>query len=276
MSGLAYVREDTQRFRYYCEFMPEMPDYVLKNRALWDEDAPNWVESGERAWDAEPDWGFWGIPETELGLLPTDMTGMSAIELGCGTAYVSAWMLRRGAKVVGIDNSDQQLATARRLAGEHGVQLELIHGNAEDVPYPDASFDFAISEYGAAIWADPYIWIPEAHRLLRSGSELVFIGNHPLHSMVMPRVGEAFVDRQLRHSYFDLHRIDWEDEEGDYGTEFNLPISGWMRLFDEVGFDIVSYHELRHPTGGDAVQYYVPAHWAHDFPAEQVWKLLKR
>ena len=98
------------------------------------------------------------------------MTGTDAIELGCGTAYISAWMVRRGARVVGIDVSEEQLATARRLATEHDRDLELIHCNAEAVPYPDESFDFAISEYGAAIWADPYKWIPEAWRLLRPGA----------------------------------------------------------------------------------------------------------
>lgn len=256
--------------------MTDLPDYVQKNRNLWDADAENWVESGERNWAGDPDWGFWGIPESELSLLPVDMTGMRAIELGCGTGYVSAWMARRGATVVGIDNSVRQLETAKRLAAEHGIELELIHGNAERVPQPGSSFDFAISEYGAAIWADPYEWIPEAHRLLRTGGELVFIGNHPLASVVQPRIGDANVDRELRYSYFDLHRIDWEDDDGDEGTEFNLPTSGWMRLFDRVGFDVLAFHELRHPTGGTAVKYYVSADWAHDFPAEQVWKLRKR
>jgi 16S rRNA G1207 methylase RsmC len=41
-------------------------------------------------------WGNWSLPEEELRLLPDDMTGMDAIELGCGTGYVSAWMARRG------------------------------------------------------------------------------------------------------------------------------------------------------------------------------------
>ena len=45
----------------------------------------------------------------------------------------------------------------------------LLHGNAESVPYPDNSFDIAMSEYGACLWADPYKWIPEAARLLRPG-----------------------------------------------------------------------------------------------------------
>ena len=101
----------------------ELPEHVKVNRAYWDESAANWVAMGERAWNLdEPDWGIWQIPESELGMLPRDMAGMDAIELGCGTGYVSAWMARRGAKVVGIDNSAQQLATARRLATEHSVE----------------------------------------------------------------------------------------------------------------------------------------------------------
>ena len=110
--------------------MSDLPDYVLKNRAHWDAHADEWVAGGERAWTSEPSWGIWGIPESQLRLMPKDMTGMRAIELGCGTGYVSAWMARRGASVVGIDNSEHQLATAKRLAAEHNVDLELIHGNA--------------------------------------------------------------------------------------------------------------------------------------------------
>src|ERR1019366_9873877 len=108
------------------------------------------------------------------------------IELGCGTAYVSAWLARRGARVVGIDNSESQLATARILQDEHELHFPLLFGNAEEVPYPDASFDLAISEYGAAIWCDPHLWIPEAARLLRPGGRLIFLGNGPLLVLTEP------------------------------------------------------------------------------------------
>ena len=46
----------------------------------------------------------------------------------------------------------------------------LIHGNAENIPLPDNTFDVAISEYGASGWCDPTLWIPEAARLLRASS----------------------------------------------------------------------------------------------------------
>ena len=252
----------------------QLPDHTKANRGYWDRTAPQWVASGERSWAEEPSWGIWGIPESELQLLPATMAGLDAIELGCGTSYVSAWMARRGARVTGIDNSAAQLATARRLASEHRIALTLVHGSAETVPCPDRSFDFAISEYGAAIWCDPYVWIPEAHRLLRPGGALVFLGNSTLASLCMPADGSLPVSEHLEREYFSMHRFDWSnaiDEPG--GIEFNLPISAWFRLFRETGFAVEDFLELRAPTPGPAMNSYVTADWAHRYPAEQVWKL---
>ena len=77
------------------------------------------------------------------------------IELGCGTAYVSAWLAGRGARPVGIDNSPKQLESARRFQTEFDLRFPLVQGDAEHTPFPEARFDLAISEYGAAIWLRP-------------------------------------------------------------------------------------------------------------------------
>jgi ubiquinone/menaquinone biosynthesis C-methylase UbiE len=149
--------------------MSELLEHVAKNREYWDDFARQYVESGERAWaQEEPAWGIWQVPEAELQVFSEQLAGKDAIELGCGTAYISAWLSRRGVRVVGIDNSDAQLDTARRLQRQYGLDFPLIHGDAEAIAYPDASFDFAISEYGACLWADPQRWVPEAapHQLV--------------------------------------------------------------------------------------------------------------
>jgi SAM-dependent methyltransferase len=255
----------------------ELSDHVRENRRHWDDAAPQWVAGGERDWAKDsPEWGCWLIPESELQILPPDMTGMEAIELGCGTGYVSGWMARRGARVTGIDNSAEQLKTARRLSAEHEVELALLHGNAESVPCPDASFDFAISEYGAAIWCDPKLWIPEAHRLLRPGGQLVFLGTAPLALICTPLNGEPTSDK-LHRDYFTLDKLDWREVEIDPGgVEFNLPISSWFQLFAETGFEILDYLELQAPERCTEDPFSVPAAWAKRFPSEQVWKLRKR
>lgn len=258
--------------------MSELPEHVAENRRYWNSMADAWVAPGERAWEQDAAWGEWRIPDRELPLLPATMQGQRAVELGCGTGYVSAWMRRRGASVYAIDNSEAQLATARRLNALHGLDdIEWVHGNAETVPQPDGSFDFAISEYGAAIWCDPTRWIPEAHRLLRPGGELVFLGHHPLTLVCSPVDGSQPAGERLERPYFDLGRLDWRAAvEDPGGIEFNLPISAWIRLFHDTGFDVVDYVEIRAPASATGSSGMATAEWAKRFPSEQAWRLRKR
>jgi len=252
----------------------DLPEHVRRNRARWDAWAEKYVEPGEAAWAREsPTWGIWDVPESDVGMLPADLAGRDAIELGCGTAYVSAWMARRGARVVGIDNSEAQLATARRLQRRHGLDFPLIHGNAETVPCPDASFDFAISEYGACLWADPRRWVPEAARLLRPGGRLAFLVNSHLISLCTPDdEGEAATDRLLRPA-FGLYRLEFP---GDSGVEFHLTHGGWIRLLRDSGFEIEDLVEIRPPETATTRYPFVTVEWARRWPAEEVWKVRKR
>lgn len=256
--------------------MNKLAEHVQANREYWDERAANWVAAGEHSWSAsEPYWGIWQLPESQLALLPKDMSGMRTIELGCGTGYVSAWMARRGATPVGIDNSAQQLATARMLMTRHELSFEVVHGDAEHTPFAAESFDFAISEYGAAIWCDPEVWIREAHRLLKPAGRLVFLGDHPLAAVCLNPAGER-CEAILHRPYFGLNRLDWREAEYDPGgIEFNRPISAWMSLFAQTGFVVERYQELAAPEDAKGAAFCVDAQWAKDWPSEQVWHLRK-
>lgn len=252
-----------------------LPEHVARNREYWDEQAADYVASGQRNWAAdEPSWGIWSIPESQAHLLPARLDGKDAIELGCGTGYVSAWLARRGARVVGIDNSPKQLETAHRLQEEHDLHFPLLLGNAEEVPYPDASFDFAISEYGAALWADPRKWIPEAARLLRPGGELVFLTNGFLAILCMPDYeADGPATERLLRPYFDHHRTVWPDEDG---VEFHLAYGDWIRLLRQSGFDVTDLVELR-PAEGATTRYpWMSLDWARQWPSEEVWKARRR
>lgn len=254
----------------------ELADHVRRNRAHWDLQAAGYVEDGERRWaQDEPTWGLWSVPESKLGVLPGDLAGRDVIELGCGTAYVSAWLARRGARAVGIDNSEQQLATARRLQRAHGLVFPLLHGNAESVPLPDASFDLAISEYGACLWADPDRWIPEAARLLRPGGRLVFLGNSHLMALCMPEEdGVAASERLLRPS-FGMRRLEWPNP-ADESVEFHVSHGEWIRVLRGAGFEIEALVEVRPPEGATTRYPYVTLEWARRWPCEEVWKAYRR
>jgi SAM-dependent methyltransferase len=252
----------------------ELPEHVRRNRAEWDSWAHEYVEAAERNWGTEEaGWGIFGVPESQLRMLPAEATGLDTIELGCGTAYVSAWLARRGAKPVGIDNSEAQLETARRLQREHGLEFPLLHGNAEEVPFDDESFDFAISEYGASIWCDPYAWIPEAARLLRPGGRLVFLVNAVLLALCWPDAENAAAGDRLLRPLFGMHRFEWSD---DNSVEFHLPHGELIALLRENELEVEELIEVRPPDGSTTAYPFVTLEWAQRWPCEEVWKARKR
>ena len=246
----------------------DRPEYVQQNVANWTRANTEYTDaSAVRAWAQEEiTWGVFENPESELNLLG-DVNGLDIVELGCGTAFFSAWLARRGARVVGVDPAPAQLATARRLQEETGIEFPLIEAIGEDVPLPDSSFDVVHSEYGASLWADPYRWIPEAARLLRPGGRLIFLCNSIVCAlcMTMDGVGEQLVRPQL-----GLRKVEWPDT-GE--VEFQLGHGDWIDLLRANGFEIERLVELFARPDAETHSYYkyVTPDWARKWPADEVW-----
>src|SRR4051794_40385986 len=110
----------------------ELSEHARRNRELWDSRLTVGFSARARAqWAAGPRWGLWEIPGDQLPVFPADLGGRDLVELGCGTAYVCAWAARLGARPVGVDNSERQLATARAMQEEFGQAFPLVHASAE-------------------------------------------------------------------------------------------------------------------------------------------------
>jgi SAM-dependent methyltransferase len=245
----------------------QLSEHAARTREAWNADAPEWVAAAEEAWASpEPYWGMWQVPEAEVRILP-DVRGLDVVDLGCGTGYWCAWFHRRGARPVGLDVAEAQLETARAMQRKHGIDFPLVHASAEAPPLPDGSFDLVFSEYGAAIWCDPDVWIPQAFRLLRPGGRLVFLCNSPLAILTAPDSDDPCGEMLVR-SQFGMHRLDWSDG----GIDFHLPHSAMLALLRDTGFDVEALHELRAPDGDDDdVRFFVRRGWARRWPCEEVW-----
>jgi SAM-dependent methyltransferase len=244
-----------------------MSEHVRRNRAAWDAAAGQYVDTGRRHWAQDASsWGIWEISEEDLGVLG-DVAGLDVVELGCGTAYWSAWLARRGARPIGVDVSDAQLASARALQSEHGLEFPLLHASAEAVPLPDAGYDLALSEYGASLWCEPTAWIGEAARLLRPGGRLVFMTNSLLIALCAPDEGAAG-DRLLRPQRA-IRRLEWP---GDEGVEFHLAHGEWIALLRNAGLTVEGLHELYAADGALPTRFtWVTPEWASRWPYEEIW-----
>jgi SAM-dependent methyltransferase len=254
--------------------LSEGPDYVARNRDVWSRTNEEYTdEQSRRAWAAERiTWGVFGVPEDDVGVLG-EVGGLDVVELGCGTAYVSAWLARRGARPVGIDVTPAQLETARRRMEETGIDFPLVEASAEDVPLPDASFDLAVSEYGASLWCDPARWLPEAARLLRSGGRLVFLTNSMLVTLCVPDDPGHATEGLLRPQR-GMYQVEWA---GDDGVEFHIGHGEWIDLLHGAGFEVERLVELYAPEGAKTHEYYdiATADWASKWPVEDLWAARK-
>ena len=246
------------------------PDYVTRNREVWTKTNAEFTDrAAQNGWaDGEITWGVFGVREEDVRALGA-VAGLDVVELGCGTAYFSARLASRGARPVGVDITPAQLDTARRLQAGTGVEFPLVEASAEDVPLPDATFDLAISEYGASLWCDPHRWVPEAGRLLRPGGRLVFLTNSMLMILCVP-FEPGYATEQLLRPQKGLHRMTWA---ADDGVEFFLGHGQWIDCLHGAGFEVERLVELYAPEGAKTHEYYdgATAEWASKWPSEDLW-----
>lgn len=249
--------------------MPEDEVDLVTNRRLWTlVNSAFSNEDAARAWASnDVTWGLFHAPERDVQVLG-EVAGLDVLELGCGTAYLSAWLARRGARCVGLDLTRAQLRTAARCQRRFGPVFPLIEADAQNVPLRSAAFDLVVSEYGASVWCDPERWIPEAARLLRPGGRLVFLTNSVLVTLCVPET-EGLASERLARPQRALNRVRWAGG----GTEFHPGHGEWIRILSRNGFVVESLNELYAPDAAANPDYYAiaSAEWASRWPVEDLW-----
>jgi SAM-dependent methyltransferase len=161
------------------------------------------------------------------------------LDLATGTGAVALRAARAGAQVTGLDLAPALVQTARRRAADEGLEIDFDVGDAERLPYPDASFDVVSSAHGVVFAADHRAVAAELARVCRSGGRLglsYWLPNPGL-AALMERTGyarpagadnprrwadEGYV-RDLLGAHFDLSFASgdcyWRAESGEASWE---------------------------------------------------------
>ncbi|MDD9205892.1 class I SAM-dependent methyltransferase, partial [Georgenia sp. 10Sc9-8] len=172
------------------------------NRRWWDAEAEEYLrEHGDFLGDADFCWSPEGLRESDARLLG-DLTAARVLEVGCGAAQCSRWLVGHGVEVVATDAAPGMLAQAARLDDATGITVPVLVADARRLPLADAAFDVAFTAFGALPFVPDAVAVHrEVARVLRPGGRWVFSVSHP--------VRWAFPDDPTRRgltadrSYFD-------------------------------------------------------------------------
>ena len=125
--------------------------------------------------------GFTTPPAGELVLFARVKPGDRVLDVGCGTGVVAVTAARCGAQATGLDLTPVLLERARENALIAQVEADFIEGDAENLPFADASFDVVLSQLGHMFAPRPDVAVAEMLRVLKPGGRLAFTTWPPEH-----------------------------------------------------------------------------------------------
>jgi ubiquinone/menaquinone biosynthesis C-methylase UbiE len=118
-----------------------------------------------------------GGPDLDAMLAAAATRGdQRVLDAGCGTGHTGLAFARLAAEVVAVDLTEAMLDQGRQLAAERGLaNITFQHGDVEQLPFPDASFDIVASRYSAHHYPHPQVALREFARVLRPGGAFLLV-----------------------------------------------------------------------------------------------------
>ena len=229
------------------------PETSKASRTYWDSAADEYLEEhGEFLGDDKFIWCPEGVDEASAQLLgPT--RNKRVLEVGCGAAQCSRWLVGQGAKVVAFDISLEQLRVAHKLDCRTGTAVRTVAADAVAIPFKDNTFDIVCSAFGALPFvADAEAALKEIARTLKPGGLLVFSVTHPIRWSMPDDPTPAGL--RITQSYFDrTPYVEVDDQGTAIYAEHHRTTGDWIRALTGAGFVVDDLLEPEWPAGNDQV-----------------------
>jgi SAM-dependent methyltransferase len=223
---------------------------VRANRRWWDGAAREYQdEHGEFLGDADFVWCPEGLREADAHLLGAT-AGRRVLEVGCGAAQCSRWLLSAGvAYAVGSDVSAAQLSASRDIDARLGTSVPLVQCDAQRLPFADGSFDVVCSAFGGVPFvADSAAVMAAVARVLRPGGRFAFSVSHPIRWAFPDDPGPRGLTATA--SYFDRTPYVEQDDAGHATyVEHHRTLGDRIREIVAAGLVLVDLVEPEWPDG---------------------------
>lgn len=183
-------------------------------------------------------YGSFAPSEEDLRLLGP-LEGLTVLDLGCGGGQDTVQFAQRGALVVAVDFSAQQLAVAQELARSCSVRAAFLLDRAETLnQVSSASVDLIFSAGVFQYVEEIRSCLAACRRVLRARGQLVFSVDHPFRGCFYDSETQELTSYPDR-SYFDAGPRSWNfAETGAVMRTYERPVSIWIDLLHEAGFRI--------------------------------------
>lgn len=219
-----------------------MDQYSDETRLMWNRVADDWDRQvgddgdSNRILNSDPVlWQFVG-----------DVAGITILDAGCGTGYLSRKLHDRGANVLGIDFSEEMIRIARSKAAHIDFRIDSI---SELHTVTDGSIDIVISNYVLMDTPDLTETVQAFFRVLKPGGYGVVVFSHPCfpQEYATGTDSDVTVTYQWNFPYFQQQKCvgpPW----GHFTSEFiwfHRPLSDYWKAFRKSGFEVVDFEEPR-------------------------------
>lgn len=210
-------------------------DAIDSNRQSWDIISASY-QAHTRISTDDVHYGPLAPGERRLGLLG-EVRGKQILEVGCGGGQNAIALTKWGAICTGVDPSPAQLDHARRLAQEHGVEVQFAHGVAEDLgAMLNGEFDIVLSSFAFDYVTDLERAYAQIARVLKPGGLFVFCQSHPWFQAVgWHLAGDPDAPEVADYaSWPGIEEWDWRFDDGT-----SAPMRGHLRPLAQILNDLV-------------------------------------